>query len=250
MRKLVAACLLALAVSACATKPYTPTPFDRVSSGTQAIVMVKDSVPEAPTTRKLATNGQNMASAAAAQAGLAGVLAGAIIAGVEAGIEKSQRDKMQAALAQQSFDGRAVFNGALGAALAADGFTVSEEAFSRDQKTSNAIVAARADAEHGGVLDISGFSYGYQLVGGATTWRPFVSMKVRLVDRADPTRVLMENFVSYNPVATPEASVNIPADEVYSFQKMEELAADPQKAAEGLQRALETSAAAVAQLLK
>jgi hypothetical protein len=77
-----------------------------------------------------------------------------------------------------------------------------------------------------------------------------VSIKVHVTDAADPKKVLLDNAVFYNGVATPEVVVNLPADEAYGFETIEAMEADPAKVAEGLTKAIEASAAAVAQMLK
>jgi len=241
----------ALAMSACATTQYTPTPFDRTSAGVTSIIVVEDAFPEDPQVQKLATNGANMAGAMAAQAGLAGLLVGAVAAGVEAGIAADQTKRMRTALESQGFDAEAIFDAALEAALTDSGYAHKAMGFTRNKERELIAFVPNANAATGtAVLDVTATGYGYQLVGDGTTWRPFVSAVVRVTDPKDPAKILLDNRVVYNPVATPDVIVNLPADEVYSFEKMEALEADPAKAAEGLRRAIEATAAAVAQLLK
>lgn len=251
MKKEIVLGVAALAMSACATTQYTPTPFDRTSAGVTSIIVVEDAFPEDPQVQKLATNGANMAGAMAAQAGLAGLLVGAVAAGVEAGIAADQTKRMRAALDSQGFDGEAIFDAALEAALSDSGYAHKPMGFKRNEKREFITFVPNANAEAGSaVLDVSASGYGYQLVGGGTTWRPFVNAVVRVTDPKDPTKILLDNRVVYNPVATPDVIVNLPADEVYSFEKMESLEADPAKAAEGLKRAIQATATAIAQLLK
>ena len=236
-------------LSACET-PYTPIPYDREYAGVQTIHVVETSFPDQATTQKLATNGQNMASAMAAGAGLAGVLVGAVAAGIEAGIEAGQRDRIQAALASVGFDGEAVFDAALEAALTDDGYELEVYSADRDRTSEHVKLKPDPAFEDGaGILDVAGVGYGYQLVGGNTQWRPFVSVSVRLSDPHDPENVLMENRVVYNPVATPEVIINISPDGAYAFSDITDIEADPVKAAEGLEVALAATAASVASLL-
>jgi hypothetical protein len=251
LKKEIVLGVAALAMSACATTQYTPTPYDRTSAGVTSIIVVEDAFPEAPQVQKLATNGANMAGAMAAQAGLAGLLVGAVAAGVEAGIAADQTKRMRAALDSQGFDAEAIFDAALEAALTDSGYTHKPMGFARNKEREFIAFVPNANAEAGSaVLDVSAGGYGYQLIGGGTTWRPFVTAVVRVTDPKDPTKILLDNRVVYNPVATPDVIVNLPADEVYSFEKMEALEADPAKAAEGLKRAIQATATAIAQLLK
>jgi hypothetical protein len=250
MKKLVCSISLLALAGACAT-PYQPVPFDRTANGVSKIAVVENALPADPGTQKLATNGGNMASAAASQGGLAGLIVAAAAAGIEAGIEAGQRGKVRAALATQSFNGEAIFDAALDAELRGLNYATSTVAIARATNRAAVIVPANPSAEAGSaVLDVAGVNYGYQLVGGSTQWRPFVNLNVRVVDAKDPKKILMDNQVVYNPVARPVNTVNIPPDEKYSFAKIEDLEADPTKAAEGLKAALEAAAKATAQLLR
>jgi copper chaperone CopZ len=250
MKRIYAACAALFGLSACVT-PYAPIPYDRTSAGVTKVTVIADAFPDEVMTQKLATNGQNMSSALAASAGLAGVLVGAVAAGVEAGIEAGQRKRIQEALATQNFDGEAIFDAALEAALQESGYETNSVDLKHAENRGFIVLKPNPGAEIGtGVLDIAGAGYGYQLVGGATQWRPFVSISVKMTDLVDPTKVLLENRVVYNPVATPDVIINIPPDAQYAFNKIEDIEADPAKAAKGLETALVASAQAVAQLLK
>lgn len=251
MKKTFVLGVAALAVSACATTTYTPTPYDRTSAGVSNIVVVSDAFPDQPQINKLATTGGNMTAAAAAQMPLAGLFMAAVAGGIEAGIAADQTKRMRTALESQGFDAEAIFDSTLEAALTESGYQHRAMDFARNEQRELIDFVPNPNAETGmAVLDVSAAGYGYQLVGDGTTWRPFVSAVVRMSDPRDPKRVLLENRVVYNPVATPDVIVNLPADEVYSFEKMDALEADPAKAAEGLRRAIEATATAVAQLLK
>jgi hypothetical protein len=250
MKKIILGVSLLSLAGACAT-PYQPTPFDRQATGVNKIIVIDDAVPAEVGTRKLATNGQNMGSAMAASAGLAGVLVAGIAAGVEAGIENGQRNRIRAAIATQTFDGEAIFDAALETALKGHGFTLETVSITRPSNRLGTVIAPNPSVETGsGILDANIINYGYQLVGGTTQWRPFVVVDVKLVDPKDPKKLLMDNAVTYNPVGPTQVTVSIAPDEKFAFQKIEDLEANPALAAEGLKAALEASAVAVGQLLK
>jgi hypothetical protein len=250
MKKLVGVMSVAALVAGCAT-PYQPVPFDRASAGITHLVIVEDAMPEAVGTQKLATNGQNMAAAAGASLGLAGILVGAVAAGIEANIEAGQRAKIQAALATQNFDGEAIFDEAFNAALAGMSYPVSSVSMTRETNRDLIKLTADAAAPTGhGLLDVTAPNYGYQLVGSGTQWRPFVVMAVRLSDPRDPARVLMDNRVVYNPVGPVESIINIAPDESCAFETIELLEANAPKAAECLRTAIVASANAAAGLLR
>jgi hypothetical protein len=252
MKRLSASIVLSsLILAGCAT-PYQPVPFDRTATPVTKISVVENALPAEVGTQKLATTGENMASAAGASGGLIGALVVGVIAGaVEANIENNQRKKIQDALASQKFEGEAIFDAALEEALKGQNYQVETIAIARANTRDMIVLTPKADAEAGAaVLDAFGLNYGYQLVGGSTQWRPFVTMKVRLLDHKDPKKILMDNQITYNPVVKNEVTVSIPVDETYAFQKIEDLEADPARAAEGLRVALQAAAKATADLLR
>lgn len=250
MKKLVASLIALASVTGCATA-YQPTPFDRQASGVTKIVIISDALADEVGTRKLATNGQNITSAVASQFGLAGLVVAAAAAGVEASIESGQRNRIRAALATQNFNGEAIFDAALEKALTDNGFAIASTDVARKPNRMETVIPPNPTAEAGSaILDANAMNYGYQLVGGTTQWRPFVAMTVRLVDPKDPKKLLMDNAVTYNPVGPTQVTVSIAPDEKYAFQKIEDLEADPVRAAEGLKAAIEAAALATANLLR
>jgi hypothetical protein len=241
--------LSSLILAGCAT-PYQPVPFDRTATPVSKIAVVDNTLPAEVGTQKMATNGQNMMSAASS-AGLAGLLVGAVAAGIEAGIEAGQRERVQKALATQNFNGEAIFDAALEEALKGNNYSVSTIAIPRSKSRELVVVPANEAAETGSaVLDTLGFNYGFQLVGNSTQWRPFVTMHVRMVDHKDPKKIFLDNMITYNPVVKSAVTVSIPVDEAFAFQKIEDLEADPAKAAAGLKAAIEATAKATADLLR
>jgi len=245
----VLAVVSSLVLAGCVT-PYQPVPFDRTATPVTKIAVVDNTLPPEVGTQKMATNGENMMSAASS-AGLAGLLVGAVAAGIEAGIEAGQRERIQKALATQNFNGEAIFDAALEEALKGQNYTVAAIAIPRTKARELVVIPANEAAEPGSaVLDTLGFNYGYQLVGNSTQWRPFVTLHVRMVDHKDPKKILLDNRITYNPVVKSAVTVSIPVDEAYAFQKIDDLEADPAKAAEGLKAALQATAKATADLLR
>jgi outer membrane murein-binding lipoprotein Lpp len=250
MKRLSAAIVLSSLMLAGCVTPYQPVPFDRTATPVSKIAIVDNTLPSEVGTQKMATNGQNMMSAASS-AGLAGLLVGAVAAGIEAGIESGQRERIQKALATQNFNGEAIFDVALEEALKGNNYSVSTIAIPRTKARELVVVPSNEAAEAGSaVLDTLGFNYGFQLVGNSTQWRPFVTMHVRMVDHKDPKKILLDNMITYNPVVKSAVTVSIPVDESFAFQKIEDLEADPVKAAAGLKAAIEATAKATADLLR
>lgn len=247
MKKFVGSIALLSLLSACAT-PYQPVPFDRASAKVTDVQVVEDSMPDMAEIRKYATNGQNLAGATSGL-GLAGLAVGLIAAGVEAGVAAGQKEKIRKALASQNFDGEAIFDEALEAALKADNYNVSVNKTARDKDRAFVVVTKQDNAVGTAVLDVNGAGYGFQQAG-STQWRPYVLIAVKMVDAKDPTKILIDNVVEYNAVAPIPLTVSIPGDDQYGFEKIEDIEANPQKAAEGLKKALVEAANATAKLLK
>jgi len=236
------------ALSGCAT-PYHPIPFDHATSGVSKLQIVDDTMPATAHIRKLATNGQNVASSTGGL-GLAGLVVGLAAAGIEAGIANDQNSKINAALATQGFDGKATFDEAFQTDLHTQNFDTSPLKIARDGSHGFVTVTPLKSATAGNaVLDVDGYGYGYQQVGG-TKWRPYVVISVKMSDANDPTKILLDNRVEYNAVVPGTLTVSIPGDDAYAFDKIEDIQANPAKAAEGLKAALVASAHATAQLLK
>jgi hypothetical protein len=147
MKHLVITLLAATALAGCASpSPYRPVPFDRATSGVNQIQIVDDALAEKQQIRKLATNGQNIA-ASTSGLGLAGLVVGMVAAGVEAGIASDQTNKINSALASQNFDGEAVFDKALEAALTSQDYQISSIKIDRDTGRSFVVVTPQADAK-------------------------------------------------------------------------------------------------------
>jgi len=249
MKKILVSVMVMGLVSACAS-PYRPTPFDHATSGISSVQVVEDVLPPQPAVRKLATNGQNIASSTSGL-GLAGLVVGLAAAGIEAGIADGQNKKINATLAKEKFDGEAIFDETFEGDLKAQNFEVSTSKLARPENRGMVVVPAQGDAAAGSaVLDVNGYAYGYQQVGGTKMWRPYVVISVKMYDAKDPTKVLLDNHVEYNAVVPGELTVNVPGDEAYGFDSVEAIEANPQKAAEGLRTALQAAAHATAQLLR
>lgn len=248
MKKLIGTFLTLSLLSACAT-PYQPVPFDRATTQLTDIQVVDDALPQKADVRKFATNGGNIAGATSG-AGVAGLAVALVAAGVEANIAAGQRAKIQAALEKQHFDAEKVFDEALEAALKSQNYNVSTNPAKHESGKTFVVVPAQPNAEATAVLDVKGDAYGYQLAGNGTMWRPFVVLQVHMVDAKDPTKVLMDNKIEYNAVTPVPLTVSIPGDDEYGFAKIDDIEANPEKAAEGLKKALVAAANSTAQLLK
>ncbi len=248
MKRVISSFIVISLVGACAT-PYRPIPFDRTTSKIDNIQVVEDTMPPEPVIRKLATNGQNISSAASGF-GLAGLAVTLVAAGVEASIAAGQKEKINKALASQNFDGEKIFDEAFEAALKAQNYNISTISTPRDINRAFVVTTAQPNAPEGSaVLDVNSAGYGYQQVGGLQ-WRPFVVISVKMTDAKDPTKVLLDNKVEYNAVAPVPLTVSVPGDEQYGFAKPEDIEANPERAAEGLKKAIVEAANATAQLLK
>jgi hypothetical protein len=249
MKKILTSLAVVSLLGGCASA-YHPVPFDHATSGVSSLQLINNDMPAQSSVRKLATNGQNIASGASG-AGLAGLFVVVAVAGVEGSIASDQNKKINTALATQNFDGKAIFNDALLADLHDQKYDTSITHISRDEDHNLVDLNPQPQAPAGtAVLNVDGYGYGYQQVGGVKNWRPYVILAVKMYDAKQPTKVLLDNRVEYNAVVPSALTVNIPADDTYSFDSIEAIQANPAKAAEGLKAALVASAHATAKLMR
>lgn len=252
MKKILLSLTFLSFVGACASSPgYQPIPFDRTTTKVDKIILVSDTMPELADIQKFATNGGNFASAAASSAGLAGLGVALIAGGIEAGIAAKQRGTLREILAAEKFDGEAIFNEALIAALKEQNYTISQSDIKHKDDRSFIVATPNNDAKpNSALLDVIGNSYGYQLAGSNTMWRPYVNIKIKMTDAKDPNKILLDNVVSYNAIAPSSLTISLPVDEQFAFKKVEDMSGDPKKVTEGLRKALVDSAIATAKLMK
>lgn len=89
-------------------------------------------------------------------------------------------------------------------------------------------------------LDLYSELVGYTAAGANTPYRPTVYLNVRLV-RARDHRVLYQDRIAYNPFGDGDGAITLRAETAYSFRGMEQLLAQPDRALEGLQVAMQTT---------
>ena len=80
-------------------------------------------------------------------------------------------------------------------------------------------------------------------------WRPVVTADVRMVDALNG-KTLMENRIVYNGVNTQAGVVTIAPNPAYVFQNREDMIANPQRLAEGIDDALKQVAETAVRLMK
>ena len=181
-----------------------------------------------------------LASSPAQSFGLVGLL-------VDAAITAQRESFFNAMLATQNFSAPAYFAVRLTQALTQAGYSVVSIPVIRSQDTFVVPPPANVDA----VLDISIDHYGYIAagIGQSNPYRPFFSLKVRLVSARDQS-VLMQDRVVYNPLGAPLHIVTNPPNPEYSFVDMDALLATPPNAVKGLEDAADTTAQTIAKLLQ
>jgi hypothetical protein len=230
------AALAALALlSACAHEPTLP--YDRTASASnKTIGLLTPGWPSGPSSVLASSVGQSF--------GLVGAL-------VDAGLESAREKNLVALLKDQNIDAQAIFITALTEDLQKAGYTVVPvPATGKDATRTNYLKTYPAGGSVDSYLDIPVFNYGYIAagIGGSTPYRPWFTARVKLVRAADHS-VLMQDMVGYNPVFSKDM-VNVSPAPEYAFDKWDDVTANPQKAAEGLHRALEASADSIANLIK
>lgn len=233
-RKILLAAAAALSLGACAS-PYVATPYDRSTAAVETIALVDDSAPPEPIAYEVASAGQNF--------GLIGAL-------VDAGIQASRQDAVNNALAGVGFDAEAILERRLESEIERYGYEVAllpgADRPEREFLESYPAAPAGTDA----YLDVAMVSYGYLSAGAFQPFRPTAAARVRLVSAADPSVVLMENIIVYNTMYPQEGVIVLTPNPAYAFANREEMLADPDRLAAGIEDALVQVADTAARLLQ
>lgn len=267
------------AITCCATPVnYNPVlPYNAEAVPVDAITIMPDPLPSEATAQDLPTdyaalsdmtiaqtnamvNAGTVSPAAGAAGGIIGTL---IVAAIDASIDANRNSKFREMLAAQEVDGPTIFQTALEAAVTDSGIQVSFAEGSRDGRDyySNERIA---DIANGHVLDVLVANYGYRIHSAG--WVPSVAADVILKDPATGT-VLMKERVAYGApggtavVASPyvqtftgglgSSTVIVAYEEGYTFKNVDAFTnEDPERAAKGLELALQQTAAAIADLVK
>jgi len=274
-----AALFCAASLSACATPVvYNPVlPYDKQAAPISSLAIMPDALPSEATAQDLPTdysalsdmtiaqtnamvNAGTVSPAAGATGGLIGTL---IVAAIDASIDANRNSKFREMLAAQEVDGPTIFQAALEAAVTDSGIQVSFAEGSRDGRDyySNESIA---DIANGHVLDVLVANYGYRIHSAG--WVPSVAADVILKDSATGA-VLMKERVAYGApggttvVASPyvqtftgglgSSTVIVAYEEGYTFKNVDGFTKeDPERAAKGLELALQQTAGAIANLVK
>jgi hypothetical protein len=224
---------LGLLLAGCAGVPEIP--YDKtVASQIKTIGLVTPRFPDGPDVILASSIGQSF--------GLIGAL-------VDAGIKANRDSQFKALLNAQNFSEPDLLAQELTTGLQAEGYTVVPLPAQRDQPD---FLKQYPPAAVDAYLDVVGLAYGYIAAGITSTlpYRPFVTLRVRLV-KAQDSSVLMQDFVVYNPVgpAIPPHIVTIAPDPAQQYVDFDSLVADPPGAIKGMQTATDKTVETVDKLL-
>ncbi len=235
MYRKLAGLLAVLSLGACAT-PYVATPYDRADANVRSIAIMDDSAHDEAIAYEVASVGSNF--------GLIGAL-------VDAGIQAERRGAVNRALASANFDGEDVLERRLIQRLGGEGYQVAVHEGPARAKRAFMVSYPGPEGATDAYLDIVVDHYGYLSPGAFQPFRPSASVKVRLVSAADPTKILMDNWIVYNVIAGSATGViTLAPNPEYEFQNREQLLADPQRMAAGIEDALNQVADTAVQLLR
>lgn len=225
-------------LAACAAKPV---PFDRTAATSlKDIGVVSPRFPDGPSVI-LATN--------------VGMSFGLIGALVEAGMQSSRDSRFKAAIEKENLSVPQIFGETLKAELEQAGYRIVPIQTTRNGIEFLAKYPTDAAPKVDAYLDIVTIGYGYVAAGvqAGAPYRPYISMKVRLVSAKDGS-VLMQDAIAFNPVgyagATGAESVTIPPEPQPLYADFNALEQDPSGAAAGLRVAVEKTAQSTGKLLK
>lgn len=229
------ALLAASLLSACALKPI---PYDRSSaSDVKTIGIVTPAMPNRPAVVLASSVGQSF--------GLIGALA-------DAAMQDNRETTFRKAIEPTNFSATDICLQELKTQLQEHGYDSVMVTADRSKHDFLEKYPADQEPKVDAYLDLV-ISYGYIAAGvGKAPYRPIVYLTARLV-RASDASVLMQDAVSYNPVGPfgkNSQSITLPPDPTYQFADFDTLAADPNKAAKGMETALGLSSRTFGQLLK
>ena len=224
-----------LSLGACAT-PYVATPYDRADANVRSIAIMDDAAGDEAIAYEIASVGSNF--------GLIGAL-------VDAGIQAERRQAVNRALESADFDGEDALERRLIQRLGGEGYRVAVRDGSTRAKRAFMVSYPSAEGATDAYLDVIVEHYGYLSAGAFQPFRPSASVKVRLVSAADPTKILMDNWIVYNVVAgSATGAITLAPNPQYEFQNREQLLADPERMAAGIEDALNQVAETAVQLLR
>lgn len=240
MRRFISAVFAALgllSLAACATPEI---PYDRdAAKDIKTIGVITPRFPTDPSVHLASTPGQSF--------GLIGAL-------VDAGIQSSRETRFKSMVQSQNFVAESAFLASLTTSLQAAGYQTSAVTLKHDQNDFVAVYPKDRVPQVDAFLDVVVSSYGYAAAGvmNDTPFRPWVTLKVRMVGAKD-SAVLMQNTVTYNPIGPGIArgkAISIAPNPAYQFQTSDMLMGDPPRAVEGMRSSLDQTAQTIAQLLK
>jgi len=223
-----------LTLAGCAGQPEVP--YDHsANTNVKTIAVLTPSYPSGP--------GVVLASSVGQSFGLIGAL-------VDAGMQSNRESKFSDLLVQQKFSLPDTYMQDIGESLKAQGYTVVEQPVTRAKADFLEQYPAAADAKGEVYLDTVVTGYGYIAAGvqKSVPYRPSISIRCKLV-RASDGAVLMQDSIIYNPIGPAKNMVTIAPDPEYAFRDFDSLVADPSRATQGLQVAVQKATQNVAALL-
>jgi hypothetical protein len=233
MLKKIAVAVLAMTAAACVS-PYVGKPYDRAAADVQSMAVVDDALPEKAIAYEVASVGSNF--------GLIGAL-------VDAGIQVSRQNAVNDALTGAGFDAEQRLEDRLIATLSGQGYTVAAMPGGPRPKREFLATYPSAPAGVQAYLDVSVTYYGYMSSGAGQPFRPSADATVRLV-RVSDRATLMENRIVYNPLNAQQGVITLSPNPEYAFRGRDELLADPNRLAAGIEDALNQVADTAAGLLR
>lgn len=226
------AALALLSLGACA-KPYVGTPYAAPATPVTSVGIVADTLPKDAVAFEAASTMSNF--------GLIGAL-------VDAGVQASRKDRVNDALESIQHDPETVFEKHLVETLAANrvSATLMDGPDREERKFLASYPAAPAGTQ--ALVDFNVTSFGY-VNAGNQLWRPVVTADARMVDALNG-KTIMENRIVYNGVNTQAGVVTIAPNPAYTFQNREDMVANPERLAAGIDDALKQVAETAVRLMK
>ena len=227
------AVFVAIVISACQTLPQVP--YDRVAAGQPKSIAVLT-----PAARKEAN--VVLATSVGQSFGLIGAL-------IDAGMQSNRETEFAKFAAPKNFSGPDSLVRYTSEALTSAGYSTSVGSVPRQDLNFLKVYPTSTEVPGDAFLDIK-MQYGYLAAGISTPYRPFVFVECKLVKASDKS-VLMQRTIAYNSLwPVPDQGVTLAPDPVYEFKDFDALIAEPDKAVEGLDKAIAQVAGTIGTLVR
>ena len=230
--RIFVAALALSSLGACAST-YVGTPYTAPEQPLTSVSVADDPLPENVMAFQAASTMSNF--------GLIGAL-------IDAGVQAGRKDAINDALDEIGYAPEDKLEELLVSTLSGEGINATVVEGPEREKREFLVDYPEAPEGTQAHFDFVVSQFGY-LQSGGNAWRPAVLADVRLVDAASKA-TLMENRIALNIVDAPAGVITLPPNPDYSFANRDDMLANAERLAEGIDDALASVVTAAVGLLR